>query len=108
MVKYLPLPLLLILLVCSACGNDVSVSNKQLEYNSSLADGTKADTSGTLIRGKPDRVMVGNKSYIVSIYSSYNALEFIAAKPLNTQMSVQYKGKVSDNDELVLELIQAK
>lgn len=107
MVKQLPL-LILVLIFSAACGRDVSISNKKLEYNSSLSDGTKADTSGTLVRGKPDRVIAGNASYVVSIYSSYNALEFIAAKPLNTQMPVQYKGKVSEKNELVLELIQAK
>jgi hypothetical protein len=102
-------PLLLILLITGACGNDVNISNKKLEYNSSLSDGSKAESSGTLIRGTPDRLTVGTKSYKVSIYSSYNALEFIAAKPLSTTMPVLYKGKANDQgDEMVLEIIQAK
>lgn len=105
MVKHLPL--LLILLLSAACGNDVKISNQKLQYNSSLADGTKADKSGTLVRGTPDQLTVNGTQYKVSIYSSYSALEFIAAKPLNTQMPVLYKGKINEG-EMVLEIIQAQ
>lgn len=105
MVKHLPF--LFILLFGAACGNDVKISNKQLEYNSSLSDTSKADQTGTLIRGTPDKITVSGKQYKVSIYSSYNALEFIAAKPLNTQINVLYKGKITEG-EMVLEMIQVK
>lgn len=102
------LPLLLILLITAACGNDVKISNQKLEYNSSLGDGSKAESSGTLLRGTPDRIVAGGSTYKVSIYSSYNALEFIAARPLNSSVPVLYKGKVSSDREMVLEIIQAQ
>ena len=105
MVKHLSL--LLILFICGACGNDVKISGKKLEYNSSLSDGTKADKSGMLIRGRPDRLAVNGSQYTVSIYSSHSSLEFIASKPLSTQIAVLYNGKLVDG-EMVLEVIQAQ
>ncbi len=89
----------------SACGRDVSISTRKLQDNSALEDGsnTVAPQTGTLTRGTPDKISGRN----VSIYSSYSALEFIAARPLYTQMQVKYKGKIV-NQELVLESISAQ
>lgn len=97
---------ILILILSASCGRDVNISTKQLSANSQLKDGSNlVSTSAILTRGKPDMINVGGTSYKVSIYSSYQALEFIAAKPLTTQMQVTVKGRPKGT-EYVLEKIQ--
>ena len=100
---------LFILVLLVSCGKQVEISNKQLEYNSSLSNGASiaVNQEGVLIRGTPDRITSNGASYKVSIYSSYIALEFIAAKPLGIQVPVKFRGKVK-NSEMLLENIQAK
>ena len=101
--------LLFISLFLLSCGKQVEISTKQLEYNSSLSNGASlaVNQEGTLVRGTPDRISTNGSSYKVSIYSSYIALEFIAAKPLSAQLPVKFRGKVKNN-EMLLENIQAK
>lgn len=103
--------LLILFLLTSfiSCGPQVAISSKQLKYNSSLASEEEKtpNETGTLKRGKPDTITTSTATYPVSIYSSYLALEFIAAKPLTTKMPVKFKGTVKKN-ELVLEVIKAQ
>lgn len=101
--------ILLSLFLLVSCGKNVSISGRELESNSSLSDGNASATNqeGILKRGTPDYIVVSGPAYKVSIYSSYSALEFIAVKPLSTQMPVKFRGKLKNN-EMVLEYIQAK
>ncbi len=98
--------LVLILALTAACGKEVEISNKKLEYNSSLSTATP-EIEGTLIRGTPDKIQVTNGTYQVSIYSSYDALEFIAARPLNKSYPIRFRGKIKSN-QYVLETVTAK
>jgi hypothetical protein len=97
------------LLFLIGCGNNVSISTKELKSNSSLSDGSKDATNqeGVLKRGSPDMIFVGTPSYKVSIYSSYSALEFVAIRDLNSETPVKFRGKIKGN-EIVLEFVEAK
>ena len=103
-----PCALILLSLLIS-CGKQVDISTKKLQYNSSLSDGNDkvVDQTGTLKRGSPDTVLLSGTSYPVSVYSSHLALEFIAGKPMTTEMAVKFRGKVKDS-QYVLEYIEAK
>jgi hypothetical protein len=100
---------LILLLIVSGCGKDVSISTRELETKSSLSDGnaTVTDQEGILKRGTPDFVIVSGVASKVSIYSSYASLEFIAVRPLNSQTPIKFRGKVKKN-EMVLEYVEAK
>jgi len=98
--------LLVIIFLAVGCGGDVSISSSKMKEGAeqnSLNYG-QANSTGMLTRGVPDRVTANNQPYVVSIYSSHAALEFIASKPLNTQMQVKFKAKIKNN-ELVIETI---
>ena len=100
---------LTLLMFMVACGREVNISNQKLQYNSSLSNGstTTANQEGVLIRGPKDQITTNGKSYPVSMYSSYLALEFIAGKPLNAQLQVKFRGTIIKN-EMKLELIELK
>ena len=97
------------LLLITACGKDVNISTKQLESNSGLSSGnaTATNQEGIIKRGTPDQIIVDGQSKIVSIYSSYSALEFIAVRPLNSQTPVNFRGKIKSG-QMVLEYLEAK
>ena len=99
--------LFLSLFMLVACGKDVSVSSKKLQQNSALNDGSAVtpNADGLIKRGVPDMITTNGVTYKVSIYSSYQALEYIAARPLNSQFNVRYKGKTKNGD-MVIEVIQ--
>jgi hypothetical protein len=90
-----------------SCGKNVNISNQRLQSNSTLTTSSTSLQEGLLIRGKPDQIKLNSVLYRVSLYSSYNALEFVASKPLSSQVVVKFKGKVK-NSEIILETIQAK
>lgn len=100
----------LLLIFTLSCGREIKLANG-LESSSIVTDGdTQAlSQSGTLIRmsasGSFDRIQAGGQIYKVSTYSAYNALEFIASKPLGTTLNVTFKGKVK-NGELLLQEIK--
>jgi hypothetical protein len=100
---------ILMLVFCSACGPQVNISNSKLESNSSITAGEikKVDQQGTLIRGKPDVISGSSGTLIVSMYSSYHALEFIAAKPMNSKHEIKYRGIIKKS-EVILEVIETK
>lgn len=104
--------ILLSLLLITACGKNVNISTKQLESNSGLSDGnaTATNQEGILKRGTPDQIIVNGTAKIVSTYSSYSALEFIAIRPLNSQTPVNFRGKPHKlrSNEMVLEYIETK
>ena len=90
-----------------SCGKNVNISNQKLQSNSTLSTSSSTFQEGVLIRGKPDKIKMSSVLYAVSVYSSYNALEFVASKKLDSQIDVKFKGKVK-NSEIILETIQAK
>ncbi len=100
---------LISLFLISSCGKDVSISGTKLQNNSGLSDGNSTITNqtGILKRGNPDIIIVNGQGTIVSIYSSYSALEFIAIRALNSQTPVNFRGKVK-NGQMVIEYVQAK
>ena len=101
--------LFIILFSFLSCGKQVEISNEKLRYSSSLSNGstTSANLEGTLQRGAKDQITVNGSTYTVSRYSSYLALEFIAAKPLNSSQRVKFRGKYQ-GQEVLLEIIEAQ
>lgn len=103
---------LLTLLIASGCGNTTKIDDSKLESFSNITNaGTVTlDKDGTLKRGDgstKDLIIYENEQYVVSMYSSYSALEFISAKPLNYEGVVSFKGEVS-GENIVLESVKAK
>ena len=102
-------PLLLFFLI--SCGGEVNISNKKLEYYSGLSNDltTSLNQDGVLIRavGSKDKITYNSKTYLVSVYSSHLALQFIAIRKMNQEYPVKFKGKIKGN-EIVLQLLQEK
>ena len=98
------------LFLFSACGKNVTISTKELRSNSSLSDGKALATNkeGILKRNTTDTITYNGTSKKVSIYSSYQALEFIAIRPLKSETQVKYREGKNNNNEMVLEFIEAK
>ena len=101
------LTLLLTLFMLASCGKDVNVSSTKLKNNSALNDGIAStpNADGLIRRGTKDTITTNGATYNVSMYSSHQALEFIAARPLGSQIQVRFKGKTK-NGEMILEVIQ--
>lgn len=101
--------ILLILILTTSCGKDVNVSSAKMKERSEqdAYSYTETKAMGVLTRGKPDKINTGTGIYPVSVYSSHAALEFIAGKPMNTQMNIKYKGVIK-NQEIVLSIIEAQ
>lgn len=101
---------LLTLFLVISCGREVNISNSKLKNYSGLNENenVQLNQEGILIRGTPDTISSLGRSHQVSSYSSIQALEFIASKPLGTQMPVRFRQKEIRNNEIILELIQAK
>lgn len=93
------------LLLLLACGKDVNISEKKLEEASKL-ETKKALTAGTLTKSaSSSEIKVNGSAYKVSMYSSYQALEFIAARPIGTNLAVKFKGDIKTS-EIVLQTIE--
>jgi hypothetical protein len=103
--------LLLSLFLIFSCGKNVSISTRELQANSGLSDGnaTATDQVGVIKRGTPDLIIANGQTNIVSIYSSYSALEFIAIRSMNSQTPVNFRGKINNNNnQMVLEYVKAQ
>ena len=100
---------LLFILAIFGCGKNVSISHSKLKDQSAiLANNQTQLQDGILYRTQAEnRIATSGSNYKVSTYSSYLALEFIAAKSLGSQTQVSYRGTVKNN-ELVLEVILQK
>ena len=101
--------ILITLFLITSCGKDVSLSTKSLEFNSGLSDGASSVTNqeGILKRGNPDKISINGAEVKISTYSSYQALEFVAIRPLNSQTNIKFRAK-NKNNEILLEYIEAK
>lgn len=93
-----------------SCGKDVNLSNSKLESISEITEGSasKVQNSGVLLRKASsttqDRIQYNGQYYNVSMHSAYNALEFIAAKPLGSSVNVKFKGKTVNREMLLQEI----
>jgi hypothetical protein len=89
------------------CGTEVKIDNSKLESYSNVTTTTSTALVakvGSLKRGNgstKDMIIYNGTNYNVSMYSSYSALEYISAKPLNYQGSVTFKGTMTGNDLLL-------
>src|SRR4051812_1973927 len=95
------------LFLLAGCGRDVKFSKNNLEKMSSIttADSEKLFVSGVLKReSNGDFIYLQDKAYKVNTGSSYLALEFIAARPAGSVLSVSFKG-IKKPPEIVLEEI---
>ena len=101
--------LILSLFLIFSCGNNVSISTRELQANSALSDGNATATNqvGVIKRGTPDLIIVNGQANIISIYSSYSALEFVAIRSMNSQTPVNFRGKIKNN-QMVLEYVKAQ
>lgn len=96
--------ILLLLTLVTACGQNTQISNsKELEGTSFIttpnSDNTTYTHTGTLQRKSSsdgqDVIIINGNYYVVSMHSSYNALEFVAARPLGSSVPVKCKGKIT-------------
>ena len=97
--------ILLLTLLVSACGREVKLKANQLESTQQItnAEFAKFQKAGTLNKNT-NSVVIGGSSYKVSVYSSKNALDFVAAIPAGSQVPVLIVGGYSTN-EVVIESI---
>ena len=96
----------LLIFLALSCGKTVNISQKELEEASKL-ESSKSLNTGTLRKtSSSSEIEIGGKAYKVSMYSSYQALEFIAARPIGATISVKYKGDLKTS-EIVLQTIEA-
>jgi hypothetical protein len=92
------------------CGTDVKIDNSKLESFSNVTSTTSTSLvakAGSLKRGNgttKDMIVYSGVSYTVSMYSSYSALEYIAARSLNYQGNVTFKGTITGG-EILLETL---
>lgn len=77
------------------CGNDVTLKENKLENLDALnsSSNTSYKKLGTLKKGSPSQVTVDGKTYIVSIYSSKSALDFISPLPLGHNYPSHLRGE---------------
>jgi hypothetical protein len=100
---------LISLFILSGCGNNITLKENKLENLDSLSSSTNTSYKkyGTLKKGSPSLVTFEGRNYIVSIYSSKSAIDFIKSLPVGAQVSVVFTGGI-DNNEYVIETIERK
>jgi|GEM_PF-7046139 len=100
---------LLLLLALVSCGKEVKISQTKLESESSIfiAEEDKSLLSGTFYKTQPYRLLVKNRNYSISKFSSYQAFEYISALEEGRNYNVDLKGKISGN-EIILESISIR
>ena len=100
---------LIFLFILSGCGNNITLKENKLENLDSLSSNSNTSYKkyGTLKKGTPSMVNIEGRNYIVSIYSSKSAIDFIKSLPLGAQVSIVFTGGI-DNNELVIETIERK
>lgn len=97
--------LLLLTLLVASCGREVNLKANKLESTQQItsADVSRFQKSGMYVKNN-NSVVISGVSYKVSIYSSKNALDFIAAIPAGSQVPVLVIGGFSST-EVVIESI---
>ncbi len=102
---------ILALFILTSCGQESTVKSAQLEAfsNITVVDSNVVSKSGALHRGNGttnDRILTEGSYYKISTFSSYTALEYVAAKPLNYQGPVKFQGTIQGS-EIRLSILQA-
>jgi len=97
--------ILILTLLVSSCGREVKLKANKLESTQQItsADIAKYQKAGTLNKNT-NSIVVGGTSFKISIYSSKNALDFVAAIPAGSQVPVLVVGGYSAS-EVVIESI---
>ena len=96
----------ILLLFVLSCGNYIKISNNKLE-NLPAVDTLKYKKSGFLTKGTPSKVSYQDKEYIVSVYSSKMAQEFINTLSTGVKTEITFTGGTEGN-QIVLETIEKK
>lgn len=100
---------ILLFFLIVGCGNQVTLKENKLENLDALSSNTNTSYKkfGTLRKGTPSQVIIDGKTYLVSVYSSKSAMDFINALPLGTQLSITFTGGIQSN-QVVLETIERR
>lgn len=99
--------ILLFSLILTSCGNNTKPIKNKLENVEPLSSVQIASyqKKGTMTRGNPSKVLYEEKSYIVSIYSSKSAQDFVNKLVTNEQVPIIFTGGIQGN-QIVIETIQ--
>lgn len=97
------------LLILISCGKEVKFTN-QLETSEAITQATPIaiTQSATLIRSSttpPGNLLMGGRTYKISPFSSYVALEFINQQPVGASVPVKIRGEVKGS-EVYLKIIE--
>ena len=100
---------LIFLFIMAGCGNNITLKDNKLENLDALSSSSNTSYKkyGTLKRGSPSQVTFDGRIYIVSVYSSKSALDFISRLSTGTQISITFTGGVQNN-QIVIETIERK
>lgn len=104
--------ILILLLVCAACGRDVKVDNSKLESYSQVteAEALKLSSDGVLKRTGTEalasELTYKNTTYKIHAGSSYLALTYLSSLSNGSSTSVTFVGKIKGK-EIVLEEIKS-
>lgn len=92
---------ILTIFVLAGCGKEVSIPT-DLERVSSItqADSKEVILEGTLTKGNPSSVKIGDKTYKVSRFSSYSALEYISTLQEEDTV-VKFKGEIKTTEVVI-------
>lgn len=101
--------LILMLVLISACGKDVKFTN-ELEKSTSVsgAQPLVVTQTATIVRSTatpPGKITMSGKTYNISPFSSYQALNFISQLNDGVQTSVKIRGEAKGN-EVYIKIIE--
>lgn len=99
----------ILLFIMAGCGNNITLKENKLENLDALSSSSNTSYKkyGTLKKGSPSQVTFDGRIYIVSVYSSKSALDFISGLSTGTQISITFTGGVQNN-QIVIETIERK
>lgn len=98
--------LFILFLICTGCGKEVNFKNK-LEDLSALKTTEKASyvKSGILLKSTPSQITYQGQTYLVSVYSSKAALDFINGLASGSKTPVLFTGGINKK-EMVIESVK--
>jgi len=101
--------LILMLILITACGKDVKFSN-ELEKSTSVSEAQPLaiTQTATIVRSSatpPGKINLSGKTYNISPFSSYMALNFINQQTEGVQVPVRIRGEVKGN-EVYIKIIE--
>lgn len=100
---------IILLIFAVSCGNNLEIKNNKLEnldtLNSNAA--TSYEKDGLLVKAKTSTLIFQGKSYVVSPYSSKNALDFINLMNQGQKIEIIFTGGTKGT-EIIIETIRRK